>query len=90
MANFTTENNTYCFRIGPAFLDTNIESKTFYLKPKNYNPLHIIIENIYNRINQYSYKYSLICCEIKSAILRVQSLGKLFHTLTIRTKKEYL
>ena len=21
MANFTTENNTYCFRIGPAFLD---------------------------------------------------------------------
>ena len=22
MANFTTENNTYCFRIGPAFLDT--------------------------------------------------------------------
>ena len=23
MANFTTENNTYCFRIGPAFLDTN-------------------------------------------------------------------
>ena len=24
MANFTTENNTYCFRIGPAFLDTSI------------------------------------------------------------------
>ena len=23
MANFTTENNTYCFRTGPAFLDTN-------------------------------------------------------------------
>ena len=22
MANFTTENNTYCFQIGPAFLDT--------------------------------------------------------------------
>ena len=22
MAYFTTENNTYCFRIGPAFLDT--------------------------------------------------------------------
>ena len=22
MANFTTENDTYCFRIGPAFLDT--------------------------------------------------------------------
>ena len=24
MANFTTESNTYCFRIGPAFLDTII------------------------------------------------------------------
>ena len=22
MANFTTENNTYCFRTGPALLDT--------------------------------------------------------------------
>ena len=27
MANFTTENNTYYFRIGPAFLDTwNLEA----------------------------------------------------------------
>ena len=31
MANFTTENNTYCFRIGPAFLDTIIELNFWYL-----------------------------------------------------------
>ena len=29
MANFTTENNTYCFRIGPAFLDTWITTFDF-------------------------------------------------------------
>ena len=29
MANFTTENNTYCFRIGPAFLDTRTQAKMF-------------------------------------------------------------
>ena len=31
MANFTTENNTYCFRIGPAFLDTcaNLKVRTW-------------------------------------------------------------
>ena len=28
MANFTTENNTYCFRIGPAFLDTILKPRT--------------------------------------------------------------
>ena len=27
MANFTTENNTYCFRIGPAFLDTEMRCR---------------------------------------------------------------
>ena len=33
MANFTTENNTYCFRIGPAFLDTDnaLQWKNLYL-----------------------------------------------------------
>ena len=30
MANFTTENNTCCFRIGPAFLDTKLEEKWFF------------------------------------------------------------
>ena len=30
MANFTTESNTYCFRIGPAFLDT-WPGKSFFM-----------------------------------------------------------
>ena len=38
MANFTTENNTYCFRIGPAFLDSSQFNAWLYCKK---NPLFI-------------------------------------------------
>ena len=34
MANFTTENNTYYFRIGPAFLDTCKEKRASVLRRK--------------------------------------------------------
>ena len=34
MANFTTGNNTYCFRIGPTFLDTN-ETQDIKTKKQN-------------------------------------------------------
>ena len=52
------------------------------LKLKNQNKkhrLHIIIKTTYNRINQDAYK-SLIYCEIKSAILRVQHLQASYTT----------
>ena len=41
MANFTTESNTYCFRIGPAFLDTpEIETSSLWWISKSYESRH--------------------------------------------------
>ena len=55
MANFTTENNTYCFRIGPAFLDTIIELNFWYLTKRRRRQRERQKINRFNEQNNSSY-----------------------------------
>ena len=53
MANFTTENNTYCFRIGPAFLDTRLIDFRKYSNAIQFNRRNVCLflsKNEANRI----------------------------------------
>ena len=55
MANFTTENNIYCFRIGPAFLDTIIELNFWYLTKRRRRQRERQKINRFNEQNNSSY-----------------------------------